>query len=120
MGEPSGTTLSRSFSARSDRTVDVSLDEDAFAGLSEYDEVEAVEPVSGAPRARHGRRAGRAADEMELAEETLDLSASFDQLDTSQLEMEAVRPAASGRGPMQQLALDEVQAAWHRGVAAGL
>ena len=94
LGTPAA--LQRSFSARSDRTVDMSMDmshdDMTFAGLSDCDEVEAVQPTSGAPVAqaiRHGRRAGRPAAE-ELAEETLDLSASFDQLDTSQLDMEAV------------------------------
>eukprot|EP00964_Phaeocystis_antarctica_P092967 scaffold59889_cov63-Phaeocystis_antarctica.AAC.1 len=110
--------LQRSFSARSDRTVDMSMDmshdDMTFAGLSDCDEVEAVQPASGAPgaaqAARHGRRAGRPAAE-ELAEETLDLSASFDQLDTSQLDMEEpVRRSTRPGAALQQLALDEVQA----------
>ena len=118
LGTPAA--LQRSFSARSDRTVDMSMDmshdDMTFAGLSDCDEVEAVQPASGAlgaQAARHGRRSGRPEAE-ELAEETLDLSASFDQLDTSLLDMEPVRPSTcpeAGRGPLQQLALDEVQAA---------
>ena len=56
------------------------------------------------------RRAGRPAAE-ELVEETLDLSASFDQLDTSQLDMEEpVRRSTRPGAALQQLALDEVQA----------
>ena len=115
LGTPAA--LQRSFSARSDRTVDMSMDmshdDMTFAGLSDCDEVEAVQPASGAPVAqaiRHGRRAGRPAAE-ELAEETLDLSASFDQLDTSQLDMEEpVRRSTRPGAALQQLALDEVQA----------
>ena len=109
LGTPAA--LQRSFSARSDRTVDMSMDmshdDMTFAGLSDCDEVEAVQPTSGAPVAqavRHGRRAGRPAAE-ELAEETLDLSASFDQLDTSQLDMEEpVRRSTRPGAALQQLA----------------
>jgi len=101
-------TLERSHSARSDRTVDESLD---LSSMGDFDEVEAVQPISSAAVVRAGRRAGRARQE-ELADQTLDLSASFDQLDTSQLELEPVRPAtaAAAVGGVRQLALEEVQA----------
>ena len=73
-------------SAFSDRTVDVSID-DASSGLEGCDHVENV-VAAPSSSARHGRRAGgaSAAPLTDLAEDTLDLSASFDQLELSGLE----------------------------------
>ena len=75
-------------SAFSDRTVDVSID-DASSGLEGCDHVENV-VAAPSSSARHGRRAGGAgaAPLTDLAEDTLDLSASFDQLELSGLEAE--------------------------------
>ena len=82
-------------SAFSDRTVDVSID-DASSGLEGCDHVENV-VAAPSSSARHGRRAGgaSAAPLTDLAEDTLDLSASFDQLELSGLEAVRAPPAAA-------------------------
>ena len=82
-------------SAFSDRTVDVSID-DASSGLEGCDHVENV-VAAPSSSARHGRRAGgaSAAPLTDLAEDTLDLSASFDQLELSGLEAVRAPPPAA-------------------------
>ena len=59
-----GGTHERSYSARSDRTADESLD---LSSMGDFDAAEAAQPIPAAQAARHGRRAGGARQE-ELAD----------------------------------------------------